>query len=441
MADTSEMARRLAVPCLVVLCAAMAVPSSALAKRQAIFHQVTALVTSRAWNQVGFVPMKGMDPIVSRIRYKGDVYIGGWQNALVGRSTLTESLKELRSHARLGYTVSHGVYADRKLTGAERRHFKVLVDLGRDADVLLVKQGHPACAAGLTLAQVRAIAAGRVRNWSEVVPGGTGAIAVRHSGIGDGYIEPRFGQGNKPRAGRGSRDPAADAAADASVAGISAWSRARFRSGVCKVPIDGVAPGNATVHDLTFKGAFPITFVALRRPPRPNNLSRTQLQIYVKFLKSDAAAKLFRGNGMLMAADKPAAETPGGGGGGGPVTTRDAQGRSVTLTRDDAGVAAAIAGERLTMPGSGYHFAFEAGSVLRVVTPGEQCSQTEDRWTLVEGHRYSEHGGGVIARVLLDFADGSSQETFLDLPNDPSGTGYMSGSEYARDRSLPGSCG
>ena len=437
MTDSGAVRLRLAI--VLFALALGALPARAEAARIGYILQVPSYIPAKIDHNIGFIPLNGLDRWPApRIRSGPHLYIGSWQNALFTRGSLSEALRHLRLIRNT--TQNEGAFSDRALTRSERRRFELLADIGRDGDVLVVKAGHPACA-GLTFAQARAIATGRTTNWSQVVAGAPAdRIAVRHQLWAETFVEPRFGGGIKPRAGRASRNPIADAAADPAVAAVTSWSRARFRrAGVCAVPLNGVAPDDVTVHGLRYPGAYPIGFVVERKRPR-NKLARITLREYVRFLESEMAAKMFRGTGMLMVKDTP--QAPGSGGGGGEPQTRmrDAQGREVTPVRDDAGVTAALSGERIATQDGAYHWAFEGDSVLRYVEPGPPCSQTESRWTVVEGFRYSEHGGGVIARVRFDFSDGASNEVFLDLPNDPPGTAYMDGTPYTRSRDLAGSC-
>lgn len=413
-----------------VLTAALAGPSAAEAKTIGAYHQVRAYVMPRIAQQIGFVPISGIggrETVVS-ITDGEYTYKGPWANVTSTMLTLTQALKSLYK-----YGDAQGTYTDRELTAAERRRFDILATVGYDADVLAVKEGHPACA-GVTLAQARAIAAGKVRSWAEVVPGASGSIALRAT-IGDSY-EARFGVARKPAAAKGQRDGGlADAAKDESVVAVTSWSRARSRGGVCVVPVGGVSPSNATVRALTYPTSFPVMFVAPKNRDR-GKLPRTELQLYVKFLKSAKAAKLFSGNGLVTRADS-GQPSPTGGPTGGP--SRDAQGRSVNTVRDDAGVTAALAGDRIAPQSGGYYWAFESGGVLRYIENSGTCSQSEGRWTVVEGYRYSENGGGVIARVSFDI-DGTANVVTLDVPNEPAGTAYMQGTPYSRSRDLPGSC-
>src|SRR5215218_864804 len=157
---------------LVATAVLSAVPATAGARVISQPHFVNALLPMRIAEQIGFVPVVGMQRLGAvSVRAGGNTYRGEWINSLATRLSTTQALKEIR---RFGN--SYATYADRKLTGTERRKFDVLLDLGRDADVLVVQAGHPACA-GLTLAQARGIASGRITNWSAV--GGAGAIALR----------------------------------------------------------------------------------------------------------------------------------------------------------------------------------------------------------------------------------------------------------------------
>ena len=423
-------------------------PAAAEAKTIPHLYQVSALVPARLWQPIGHVPIIGMERLgTQRVRSGGDTYRGMWANALTSRGTLAESLREMRRMARIGNSHIQGVYGDRRLTRAESRHFQVLVDLARDADVLVVKRGHPACE-GLTLAEARALAAGRVTRWSEVGAAPSGAadeIALRHV-VNDGMFEPRFGVTKKPRAAKGARDGGvAEAAQNASVAAISAWTRVRYRSGVCVVPIDDVAPTDVTVHALSYKGAYPVTFIAPRKRPR-GALPRATMRLYVKWLKSAAAAKLFRGNGLILAADKPQPPPTGPGTGapgtgGGPAF--DALGRPITPTRDDAGALAALEGERLERspePPAYFRIAFEPNGVLNVPESGDgqTCQMSTGRWSVIEGWRYGENGGGYVIRVRFEFEQAS--ESTIELPNDSPGIAYYDGQQWTRSRALAGSC-
>ena len=57
----------------------------------------------------------------------------------------------------------------------------------------------------------------------------------------------------------------AAAAGDTSIAAITSWSRLRrVVPGTCVVPLDGIAPSDATVGDLSYPEAFPVTYLRPR---------------------------------------------------------------------------------------------------------------------------------------------------------------------------------
>jgi hypothetical protein len=434
---------RLGTALIAAAVACPALPSAAGAKPIGEIFQVGGYVPARIMDQIGDTPIGGMQQLPPKTyRANGLTFRGVWVNAMFGRRTTTEALEEVR--ARSGAPVLFAVYADRKLTSRERRSFDVLTDFARDADVLMVKEGHPACN-GLTLAQVRGIASGRITQWSEVgaaLSGAADRIALRHQVV-DRVLYSRFGVTKKPRAATGARDGgAAEAARNASVAAIGGWSRSRFAGGVCKVPIDGVAPSDSTVRDLSFKGAFPITLVAPKKRPR-NKLNRYLLTTYARWLSSPQAAKMFRASGLIMKSDKGEGGAGGGTGGGVRGPSHDAQGRPITTRQDDAGALAALRGERLSRTGlePGYfRLAFEPNSVVNILESGDgsSCTMSSGRWTLLIGWHYPEYGGGYMAQVRFDFDQPS--EATIDLPDDPAAPATYGGDEWVRNRSLPGSC-
>ena len=149
--------------------------------------------------------------------------------------------------------------------------------------MLVVAAGHPACA-GLTLAQARGIAQGRITRWSQVVSGVDGRIAVRYPRRAGGAEELRFGTRLVPYrkrgstmiryrtsyapGARGSADGGVGAAArgDRSIAAISSWSAVGRRGGAtCIVPLGGIAASHSTVAALRYPGAYPVDVVVRRR--------------------------------------------------------------------------------------------------------------------------------------------------------------------------------
>ena len=166
-----------------------------------------------------------------------------------------------------------GIFLDRRLKASERRHVRVRADLGRDADVLAVSSGHPACASGVSRAAARGIAAGTIRTWSAAgvpTPASGDAIALRRAGSGvDRFVEPRFRAGIKlPQGARAAYNGGLSEAASGNlaIAAVTSWSRARaFQVTTCAVPVGGAAPSDASVRALSHPDAYPISFVTLRR--------------------------------------------------------------------------------------------------------------------------------------------------------------------------------
>jgi hypothetical protein len=412
---------------LLAAAAVVVLPVSAQAKTISGAHQVSADIPPRIDRNIGFIPVNTMGRLPSFRVYvgSGQWVRGPWVNFTRSGLSMSESLRLLRRGG-----IGHGVFSDRRLTRAERRHFTQVADFGRDADVLVVQRGHPACA-GLTPAQARAIAKGQTTKWSQVAGPASGAadtIALRHVVYTEGYIEPRFGASTKLRAGKATPDGGiADAARDGAVAGITSWSRARYRSDVCAVPIGGIAPTDVTVHNLTYPGAYPVGFVAPKKVLRERYQGKL-VRLYAQFFESERAAKLLRGTGLLIKKDKPQAPTSPTGGG------------PTGMTRDDAAAASALTGERLTPPNSSIRWAFEPDGVFNLVdqTNPDACTSESARWSLIEGWRYSENGGGVLARVQIQFE--TAREYTIELPSATPDVAFVNGEQYARSRSLPGTC-
>jgi hypothetical protein len=420
--------------------AVFVVPVTAQAKTISGAHQVSADIPPRIDRNIGFIPVNTMGRLPSFRVYvgRGQWVRGPWVNFTRSGPTMSESLKLWRQTG-----VGHGTFSDRRLTRGERRQFVQVADFGRDADVLVVQRGHPACA-GLTLAQARAIARGQTTRWSQVAAGPSGSsdtIALRHVKFSEGMIEPRFGASMKLRIGKATADGGiGEAAGNGAVAGITSWSRARYRSDVCAVPLSGIAPTDVSVHDLTYPGAYPVGFVAPKKVLRDRYKGKL-VRLFAKFFESERAAKLLRATGLLIKKDKlqppasPIGEPPAPGGPG-----RDAQGRSITSTRDDAAATSALTGERLEPPGSPIRWAFEPDGVFTLVdhTNPDACTSETGHWSVLEGWRYSENGGGVIARVQTQFE--TVREFTIELPSSTPETAFVDGEQFARSRSFAGTC-
>jgi hypothetical protein len=294
---------------------------------------------------------------------------------------------------------------------------------------------------------VRSIVAGKTTRWSQVgarPSGGSDTIRLIHTRFSENFIEDRFGAKMSKYAGKVANDGGMEAAtADASVAGVTSWSRARFRGDVCKVPINGVEPTDVSVYNLKVAGAYPIGFVTRKKTLR-DRYRGTLLRRYVKFLKSERVKKLMRGTGLLVTGDDPSANSnPGGasptaGSGGGP--SQDHEGRPITQTRDDSATTQALTGERFQAP-TGLVWVFDPDGVFHLVDRSipDSCNSEAGRWSVIEGWRYSENGGGLIARIHFEFTSGTRDVT-IELANDNPDIAYVDGQEYARSRSLPGDC-
>ena len=428
---------------LVVLLAALSA-APAEAKTKAVYWQQNAGATMRFWDQLGFITVNGIQPQgapLDTVKAGGITYKVAWINATYSRGTTTEGLRELHRDSRYP-PVSRGFFADRRLTATERRRFDVLVDLARDGDVLVVHRDNPVCASGLTLAQARGIARGAITRWSQVatLPAGQpDAIVQRLIGTG-AYAQPRFGAPEKPGTKPVMRDGGVSliAGGNRAVAAVTGWTQVRNDSRLCAVPINGIAPTDATVHALEYPAAYPISYV-MHRKRRRDREGRALVRGFVRFLRSERAAKMFRGAGVLLVNDPVSATPQGGGGVSGP--SGDYQGRPITTTQDDAAARAALDGQRLQLDEQ--RLVFDPASALRELTissaDGSCAPRAEGTWEVLIGWRYPEYGGGVTAVVRLTLD--TVREVTIQLPNDDPGTAYVNGAPYARDRSLPGSCG
>lgn len=260
--------------------------------------QLVQLTPSRIWTETSWVPFALADPPdrVFRYRLGANTFVGPWTPASVSVLTTTAALERMN---RRYASASDALLADRALTAAERARLTPLAELYRDADVLVVAARHPACA-GLTRSQARAIADGRITRWSQVVAGApTDAIRVTHLVDGAGAAVPHMGTRWVGRLNRwrvtyapgatGAPDGGVSraAAGDASVAAVTTWSRTRLApAGVCVVPLDGVAPSDATVRSLGYPEAFPVTYVVTRRIAARSALGRAAVVVQRRAMRA-----------------------------------------------------------------------------------------------------------------------------------------------------------
>jgi len=302
-----------------VVAGLLLVPASASAQRveDAFFNSV---IPSRVDHLIGFTPTtfaihprdQRVVPIKVRVGGRTHRYIFSNAAAVVGPSATIYLRNMIRGRR---FPSPQGIFLDRKLTAAERRHVKVRVDLGRDADVLAVHRGHPACASGVTRATARGIAAGKIRTWSAAgvpVPATGDAIALRRAGTGiERSAEPRFAADWRlPAGAEAAPDGGLSEAAsgDHAIAAITSWSRARaFQQTTCAVPIDGAAPNDTSVRALSHPDAYPVSFVALRRLRNVTPI----VAGFVTYLTGPQAAASFRQRGMLLVKEEwPAVPSP-----------------------------------------------------------------------------------------------------------------------------------
>jgi hypothetical protein len=233
-----------------------------------------------------------------------------WTNNTTNRQSTTIALREAVRDADGPPSSYPAVFTDRDLTRAERKRFDVLLDIGRDADVLVVNRDNPVCTSGLTLAQVRGIAQGRITRWSQVatLPPGQPDVIARHVRGVERYAQPRFGV--KPTPGHAVVDLDGGVLAayrNRAVAAVTSWSRVRqYTSSVCAVAIDGVAPTDASVFTRSYGSAYPFELAMLHRR-RTDPQGRAMVAAYVRFLRSKKASELFRENGVQLTADGPPA--------------------------------------------------------------------------------------------------------------------------------------
>jgi hypothetical protein len=298
---------------LVLLCVALlAVLALSVGRASAQRVQDTffnSVIPSRVDHLIGFTPTTfaihppGQRVVPIKVRVAGRSYRYTFGNAAAGVGPSAGIFLRNMIDGRR-FPSPQGIFLDRRLTAAERRHVRVRADLGRDADGLVVGRGHPACDSGVSRATARGIAAGRIRTWSGAgvpIPASGNALALRRAGDGiDRSVEPRFGAGWRlPKGARAASDGGLSEAASGNlaVAGVTSWSRARaYQQTTCAVPVGGDAPSDASVRALSHHNAYPISFVTLRRLRD----TRSIVVAFLKYLTGPRATASFRQRGMLL---------------------------------------------------------------------------------------------------------------------------------------------
>jgi hypothetical protein len=291
-----------------VLAAFLLAPATASAQRveDTFFNSV---IPSRVDHLIGFTPTtfamyprgERIVPITVRVGGRTYRYIFGNAAAAVGPSANIYMRNMIRARR---YPSPQGIFLDRRLKAAERRYVEVRADLARDADVLAVGRGHPACASGVSRAVARGIAAGTIRTWSAAgvpTPESGDAIALRRAGSGvDRFVEPRFRAGIQlPKGARAVYNGGLSEAASGNlaIAAVTSWSRARsYQVTTCAVPVGGAAPNDTSVRALSHPDAYPISFVTLRRLRGVRPIAAA----FLKYLTGPRATASFRQRGMLL---------------------------------------------------------------------------------------------------------------------------------------------
>jgi hypothetical protein len=290
---------------------AFAAPAAAAPRVESV--KVNSIIPARVDDLIGFTPVAGIGRQIQSVRYGGRSFRFRYFNSTTGAADTARVLTSLGGRYA---SATHGGFVDGRVPAARRKRVLVRADLGRDADVVVVAADHPACGAGITTAQAQGIARGTITRWSQILSlpaGQPDVIDVRVQTGSLGTMVPRWGvTGNRRYAG--AARPAADggvaqaARGDRAVAGLTSWSRARRSvSGVCAVPVDGVAPADASVFALRYPAAFPISYAVSHTLAKASRNTRAVMAGFVKWLKGPDAAKMFRQSGMLLVADGPPA--------------------------------------------------------------------------------------------------------------------------------------
>jgi hypothetical protein len=308
------------------LLVAAALPAAAQARTVQTSFALNQRTPLRVWDETAGLPFLVAGPALTTRRYRlgTTTYTGVWVPSAAGRLNAGEGLAELFRGQRWGSDPTMSVVVDRPLTAAERRRVTVVADLARDADVLVVAAGHPACA-GITRAAARALVAGRVTRWEQVVAGGAGAIALRYPVDSTGFAIPRMGVPTPGRifrrtvryapAARPARDGGLSVvrAGDPAAVALTSWSRARgLGGGACLVPVGGVAPTAETVASLRYPEAYPLRYVMAR--PRAARVDRGYVAVVrretARVLTSEAGRAALRARGLWVVGDPPPATAP-----------------------------------------------------------------------------------------------------------------------------------
>jgi hypothetical protein len=433
----------------VSVAAVAATPASATHYQDHV--QIAVYAPPRTYTETNTLPIEEFERTrpPTRMRVGGHTHRLYWNNVTAGTTSVGQALSQMRRSS-----LPTGLFADRRLTAAERKRFREHAQLYDEADVMVVAAGHPACQ-GITRAQARGIVAGRITRWSQIVSGASSdSITVRYRGsasdadlrFGARYIRRSNGRYrvSYPSGSRGSADGGLGAAAsgDQSVAAVTAWSRFRGRPGVCAVPLGGVTPTNETVVDHSYPEAFRVTYVVPKR--RVTGLLRKADDLVRRFMRSDQARAALARRGLLVVGGAPPSTPTPSGGSQAEAPTTDHAGRPIT-TSPDSTLEQALIGLRLdsqATPDGWHRYVFEGSGALRRLSfdgSGNCLGEAGGGWTVKGAWSYPEYGGGRIARLGW-FIGEPGNERVIDLPASESQTAYLDGVAYARVPDAPGSC-
>jgi hypothetical protein len=261
--------------------------------------QVRADTTGRTFEDASLIQFSMRPPLRAEIVVRGHrMKVGVDGVTLTG---LASTAKVLKTAHRTG--LPSGVFVDRRLRPGEARRWKAKL-VWIDGDVLLVNPANPLCTGGTTLAAVR--------ERLKAAPGGPLFVPAGLFGA-----EEQLFDLHPPKGRESGYAPAAKAvaewnaiasvASDPSAIAAVAWSAARSRlesGGVCAVPLDGVAPTEATLRDGSYPATVPVSFAWNRKP----RFGRTdfpgfQRRWYLSYLRSEAVREILltgRGRERLL---------------------------------------------------------------------------------------------------------------------------------------------
>ncbi len=215
---------------------------------------------------------------------------GIWQNYTFSHPTTKQALKQAGEKDQ----PQDAALSDRRLNRRESKRLRQR-PLWVDADVLLVDPRNPACTSGLSSTAVREILAGSRADWGSLVPAGSWPIgaptAIRPyvaawDDFGSPEAQPLFGM---RRIGGSTRVVVESSAVAAAASNISAavaakYSALRFRPGACAVPVDGVAPTDATVRAGTYPFSATVYWVTKKNRPRSFRVYQAAEKAFAKRL-------------------------------------------------------------------------------------------------------------------------------------------------------------